>query len=714
MNRTVTKLVVWVAALMLVICLASGAQDIDKLKFPKLNPLDIPKVEKMTLDNGLRLYVLEDRTLPLFRASVRINCGSYLEPADQIGLGSVCGTVMRTGGTNKWTGDEIDEILEGIGGSVETDVDITLATANVNVLSDHTDLGLEVLSEILRRPVFDEDKIELAKVQMKTAISRRNDQISQVALREYRKLIYGAESSYARHPEYATINAVTRDDLVDFHRRYFQPQNVQIAVWGDFDKETIVNSIKQFFGDWHKGTGEVPSPPKVDYDWRSQVYYIEKTDVEQSYVRIGHIGGLNTDPDYADRLVMNSILGEGFGSRVTDNVRTKLGLAYSTGGRLISHFSYPGYFFTLASTKPDNTIQAAREMIKQIRTMQTDLPTQEEMQKGKDGYLNSFVFNFDSRGEVLNRMMAYDFYGMPEDFLQKEKERVEQVTPEDIMEAANRNLRPDQMIVLVVGNQEEFDEPLTALGLGEPQTIDITIPPAEEETELAVTPENIAKGRQLLDLAADAMGGAENFNSITCVERKSTITLSMGGQEFSMNAHTLEAPPDKIHRVINFMGRQMYDIRNGEVGWKTDQMSGSVTEKTADDIAEDEKQFGRKTLHIFRALDDPYYQPVFDGSGEAAGMAVDWVALVDEDENKICRLGIDSQSRRVVANSYWGSSPMGDGTLEEVYSEFSEINGVQIPMKTNITMDGRQISTIQVSEYIINGDLPPNAFTKPE
>ncbi len=492
--KTLYSTLIVVALISCILSCPVGAQDIESLKFPKLNQLNIPEIQKVTLDNGMRLYLLEDKSLPVFNIRARINCGQYLEPAGKVGLANICGMVMRTGGTQKWTGDEIDEMLEGIGGSVETGIDIVSATAAVNLLSEYSDLGLEVLAEILRRPVFDEDKIKLAKMQHQTAIARRNDEIADIARREFTKLIYGEDSPYARHTEYATINSITRDDLVAFHAEYFRPENIQLAVWGDFDAATIIDKINAFFADWPGSTSTVPPPPKVDYQYRSQVYYIEKTDVEQAYIRMGHIGGLATDTDYADRIVMSSILGEGFGSRLTDAVRTRLGLAYSTGGRYISNIAYPGYFFATASTKPQSAMLATREMIKQIKSMITDLPTDVEMSKGKDGYLNSFVFNFDTRGEVIGRMMTYDFYGLPADFLQQEKVSVENVTPEAVMAAAKANIHPDSMIVLVVGNAADFEEPLENLGLGPVDTLDITIPSGEEQKELVKTDETLDKG----------------------------------------------------------------------------------------------------------------------------------------------------------------------------------------------------------------------------
>ncbi len=701
------------AFLLTLMVAGAWAQDIDKLKFPRLNKLEIPKVDKVTLDNGMKLYFLEDKSLPLFNVRVRMNVGGYLDPFDKVGLASICGTTMRTGGTKKWTGDEIDELLEGIGGSVEIGIDNISGSAGINVLSDYTDLALEILSEVLRHPVFDQDKIDLAKMQERSAISRRNDDPGGIALREWRKLVYGSDSPYARHTEYASIEAITRDDLVGFHKRYVAPENIQMAIIGDFDRKAVTELINKYFADWQRSGVPVPPLPEVNYEWRSKVYYIEKPEAAQSYIRIGHLGGLVTDPDYTAKIVMNSILGGGFGSRLTDAVRTKMGLAYSVGGRYISNMAYPGYFFAVGSTGPENTVKAAREMIKQIRSMQTDLPTEEEMQKGKDGYLNSFVFNFDTRAEVVNRMMTYDFYGLPEDFLQKEKEGVEQVTPEAVLEAARRNLHPDSMIVLVVGNGEAFDEPLEALGLGPVDTIDITIPPAEEESEVVISPESLERGKGLLDQAVTSAGGLENLKKVVSIKRVGTMTIVMGPQEMPVSVTSIEVLPDKRRQEMNVMGRNILSIRNGDVGWNTNPMTGELTEFTTEDIAKDNKEIARNLINILANADNPYYQAVYDGVGELGDKAVEWLAIVGDDGETICHLALDASDHSLVGRKYWGETMSGEGILEEQMVEFSIFSGVRLPIKTVVTMGGQKITQLDIKECTINGDIPADTFDKP-
>ncbi|MFQ5453836.1 MAG: M16 family metallopeptidase, partial [Candidatus Zixiibacteriota bacterium] len=661
---------------------------------------------------GMRLYLLEDKSLPVFRVSVRVNTGSYLEPSDKTGLASICGTVMRTGGTSKWTGDEIDELLEAVGGSVETSIGLESGNASINVLSEFTDLGLEVLASILRSPEFDPDKIDLAKVQERSVISRRNDDPQQITFREYKKLIYGADSPYARQIEYATINAISREDLLEFHSRYYKPQNIQMAVWGDFNKKELMKKIDKYFSDWKKEGEPVPPLPKVDYKYESKVYYINKEDVNQTNIVLGHIGGFVTDEDYGALIVMNNVLGGSMSSRLFNSVRSREGLAYAVFGVYSANIKYPGVFYNFASTKSETTIKTIREIIKEIKRMQTDPPDEKEMRGGKDGYLNSFVFKFDTKSELVNRLMNYDFNGLPEDFLFKIKEDVEKVTPEDVVAAAKNNLRPDALRILVVGKGEDFEMPLDQAGLGNVQTIDITIPSGEEKKELVVTPENIEKGTALLNKAITSAGGLDNFKKIKSVSIKAIFTISTPQGDFPLNVESIDLFPDKSRAVTTMMGQKMYQIRNGNAGWKTNQM-GKLAPMTEDDIVKNDKELLRNTILIYQQSDNPSYQVVYDGSGEVEGASVEYIAITDNDGNSICRLGIN-QNSEVISKSYWGETPLGSGDIVEIYSGFKEIDGVKIPMVRVTDLNGQRFGKVDISEFNINSDISENAFEKPE
>ncbi|MCP4685501.1 MAG: insulinase family protein [bacterium] len=693
---------------------AAPVKSLDDLEYPKLNKLEIPEVDRVTLDNGMRLYLVEDKSLPVFNASVRVCVGSYLEEPEKVGLASILTTTLRTGGTQKWTGDEIDEILEAVGASVEVGSDITNCTAGVNALSEYTDLGLEVLADVLRRPVFDQEKIDLAKVQENSAISRRNDDPSTAVRREFYKIIYASAPEYARHTEYATIKAVSRDDLVAFHGKWFRPENIQMSIWGDFDREELLAKINKFFGDWERGNTPVPPLPEVNYNFERKTYYAEKTDVNQSNVRMGHIGGYITDDDAAATIVMNNILGGGLGGRMFNTVRTKEGLAYSTYGQYNQFIDYPGGFFNYSGTKSETTGKAARTMIDVIKSMQTEPPTADELRKGKEGYLNSFVFNFDSKGEVVNRLMTYDYHGLPDDFLQKQKENIEKVTAEDVVAAAKSKLKPDEMFIIVVGNAADFDEPLENLDWGPVVPVDITIPSGEESEELEITPETLEKGSGLLAAAITAHGGLDAFKNVEAVASKGVLTLKMQGQELPLQIESIWQLPNQNRTVASFMGQNMYDVRNNDVGWKTDQATMSIVPKTDEDLATDDKDNLRNNILIFQTADAPAYQAVYSGSSDINGAAVETVTLVDAQSEPICKLAFDAVTNELLGKSYWGESHLGEGSIQEVFSEFSVIEGIKVPMKTALSMNGQETGTRTYSEYQINPAITEGTFDQPQ
>ncbi len=455
-------------------CTQKYARNYKELEYPKMGDIQIPEVQRVTLANGMRLFLLEDHELPLIRVSARIRVGSIYEPADKIGLAAITGTVMRTGGTTSKTGDEIDEELEAIAASVETGIGLNSGSASMSVLTEDVDTGLSILADVLMNPAFREDKIQLAKILHRSAIARRNDDVGSIAYREYQKLIYGPDSIYARHTEYATIGNISRDDLVAFHTRYYHPNNVMLGIWGDFDAREMIKKIDKAFKGWKKVDVQPPTVPEVRYEYRSTANVIRKDDVNQSNIYLGHIGGLRNDPDYFALIVMNRVLGSSFTGRLFKNVRSREGLAYSVFGNYSANYGFPGVFYVGCQTKSQSTVYAIRAMTEEVRKMTEAEVTDEELALAKESYLNSFVFNFDTKREIVGRLMTYEYFGYPADFLMKTKENIEKVTKMDVLRVAREHLRPDNIQILAVGRPQDFDEPLSVLG--PLREIDITIP----------------------------------------------------------------------------------------------------------------------------------------------------------------------------------------------------------------------------------------------
>lgn len=706
--KTITALLLC-GLLVLAVSPAWGKKKIKDIDYPSLNKFDIPEPDKYVLDNGLTVYLLEDHTLPKINLYASLNkCGSYLEPPGKTGLASMTGEVMRTGGTTSKTGDQIDEELEAIGAYVETGISRTTGSANCNALSEYGESIISVLADVLRNPVFDEDKIELSRTNAKSGISRRNDEPMGICIREFRKMIFGAESPYARQEEYATIDAVNQDDMKKFHKAFVQPNNIQLAVWGDFKQDEMLALIKQYFGDWPRATRETPEPPEFEYTFRPTVNYAEKTDVNQSNILVGHIGGKMGDPDYPATIVMNAVLGGSFGSRLTDNIRSRLGLAYVAQGNYSFNWDYPGWFYAYAATKSESTVKAIREMFTQIRSMQTDPPTEEEMRRAKDGWLNSFVFNFDTKGEILGRMATYDYYDMPRDYLQQLKEAVEKVTPEDVVEVAKRKLNPDNMQILVVGKGDEFDEPLSVFGTV--NEIDITIPSPTVE-DFVASQEDLAAGKTIVGKAAEACGGIANFKKIKNIISEANITLNTPQGAMTLGLISTQVMPDKLMQTIKTpMGDQVV-VFDGTGGWVS---AGGQTQAMPTNQLEDEKKgIYRNTVWLFSNCDQENFIQVADkGEEEFGGKPAIRLDFMTDDGAQFT-MYVDPETNMPVGMRHMGETMMGPGEVVETISEYKEFEGVMMPIKMVQDAGGMTIE-IEITGIEINGEVDPSMFEKPE
>jgi len=463
-------------SLLLVIGIPSWAQVATwkEIKIPTLPAFKPKEPKRVELPNGMIIFLQEDHELPLIDGVARIRGGSRSEPASKAGMLDIYGEVWRTGGTKNHTGDELDDYLEVSAAKVETGNTADSTTIGWSSLKSDFDDVFAAFLDVLQNPEFRADKLELAQREYFDAISRRNDDVGQIASREATKLAYGASNPYARVAEYATVAAVTRQDLIDWHHTHVFPNNVIFGVVGDFDSAQMEAKLRSAFGSWKRGTP--PPEPRIDFTPARPGYYlIPKEDVNQSSIRIVGLGTIRKNPDYYAIEVFNEAFGGGFSSRLVRELRTAKGLAYSVGGGIGTAFDHPGVERLAMGTKSESTVEAVQGLFEEIDKLNTHPITSEEVQRAKDSILNSFIFNFDSPEKILRERMAYEFYGYPPDFLERYRVGIERVQTPSVTEVGKKYLHKEQMPVLVIGNTKEFDKPLSSLG---PVTdVDITIPP---------------------------------------------------------------------------------------------------------------------------------------------------------------------------------------------------------------------------------------------
>jgi len=679
---------------------AAAQKHYKDLVYPPLRELVVPPVERVDLPNGLALYLLEDRSLPKIEGLMLVRTGSRFEPKEKVGLTSILGQVLRTGGSTNRSGEEVDRLLENAGASVETQIGVSAGSASVFALKEDLPLVLEILADLVRNPALPEDKIELAKVQERTGIARRNDDVGEIAGREFAKLLYGADSPYARVAEYATIEAITREDLAAFHRDYFQPNRISLGLWGDFDSAEVRSLVERHFGSWTKGAkGTVrpdPIPPVASNKGRT-IAFVEKDDVNQTQIRIGHLGGRIDDPDYFALSVMTEILGGGFTSRLFQTIRSQRGLAYHASARWAAGYDHPGSFVAVSSTKSESTVETVRGILEEVERISREPVTEEELRLAKDGILNSFVFNFDGKGEIVGRLMTYDYYGYPRDFLQTYQKSVERVTVEDVRRAAVKHVHPEELIVLAVGRDDDFDAPLATLG--EMRAIDIKIPPPPGVETPPPGAGDAALGGELLKKFAAASGEAGASMGGFRLEGESELETPQGKLPARFQID-FEAP-DRYREATVLPFGEVVTVLAGDAAWAT-------TPRGTADLNSDQKRRAREGLYrhylglLWAAANGRVSARSLDGASDVA-LDVEGVSM---------RGSFDPATGRLLSLTLAGTSL--EGVPVEEKREFSGFENSGYPTEVRIFHDGKPAATTRIAKVTLNPVSAPALFSRPE
>ena len=427
-----------------------------------------PDVERVVLDNGLVVFLLEDHELPLVTVSAMMRTGSWLDPAEKTGLAGLTGNLMRTGGSVRMSAKQVDEELERIAAGISFSIGEESASATLDVLKKDLHTGLRIFADLLRTPAFETQRVELAKLQAIEGIRRRQDQPGSIAAREFAKLIYGPSHPYARESTVESITKITRDDLVEFHRRTLHPNGLIVGVSGDFDKGAMLALLRETFGDWAKGdVPELTMPPvqpaSADQS-KMLVHYVGK-ETSQAHLRAGALTIKETDPDYPALAIVNDILGgSGFRSRLFRDVRTNRGLAYSVGSRLQANVYEQGLWYMRAETKLASAQEVIGRFVDNLERMRKEPVTAEELEEAKESFVNSFVFSFASSGSIVARQVDLEYDGLPKDWLQQLRDKVVKLTKEDLLRAAQTHLHPERMKVLAVGSPAALSKALAGFG----------------------------------------------------------------------------------------------------------------------------------------------------------------------------------------------------------------------------------------------------------
>jgi zinc protease len=461
----------------------------DKLKFKELKyqPPE-PGRYRHTLKCGAAAYVAENPEIPTFELTVLVRTGSMYEPLEKAGLADMTCHLMRNGGVEGMTAKELDERLAYLAGEISVNIGESQGSATLFCLSKDIDEGLGLLKKVLRTPVFDREALDRYRADVLSELEQRNASTSDIESREWKLLMYGDHPCTIpyRRTE-SSVNSITREDLIAFHKKYFFPKNFIFAVSGDFKTDDILAKLNNMLEGWSDQQLNLPAIPDQIPDPKPGVYMIKKEDVNQSRIRVGHIGVKRDIPDEYALMVMNDILGGGgFTSRIVRRVRSDEGLAYNTGSTFERPVLYPGTFRAYFQTKHATGAFGTKLIVDEIKRIRTEKCEEEIVDNCKASFKSNLVNPFSSKNTMVNTFANDDYTGRPDDYWKNYTKNMEAVTPDDVLAVAQKYLHPDKLVFLVVGDPEavqkgsdkhderfsDFGE-ITILPLRNPMTLEI-------------------------------------------------------------------------------------------------------------------------------------------------------------------------------------------------------------------------------------------------
>jgi len=659
------------------------------LKYPELRPFAVPRIDSLTLPNGMRLRLLEDHELPLVNGTVMVRTGKLFDPPDKIGLAEITAQVMITGGTTRRPGEDVGARFRNLGAEVAGNTTENATSIYFSALQANSDAVLEILKDVLTAPEFQQDRLDLVKAQLRNAIAHRNDDPATVLRREFTATVFGRDTPYGAQIEYTNLDRINRGDLENFHRRYFFPKNTTLAIEGDFDAARMKTRIEALFGDWQSDQPPAPEFPKASTAGAPGKYLAVKKDANQAFLAVGRLGGDYLDKDYAALQVASAVLG---GPRGRLNQR--LGAtAYSLSVDWDAGYGHPGLFQIDASVDPFRTTQAIQMVFEELVRIRTSEATEEELKAAKDKVLAQLAFSFENQLSMLPQLTLYEYFGYPGDYIEQHRKALEGVTRADVLRVAKERLDPDKMTVVVVANPTAFEQTLESLG-GTVTPIDLTIPPPKPEA-VSGDPASQRLGKQLLARAQEAMGGAGKLAAVRdyVEERVYQYEANTSGTQATMTERWIA--PGYFRQDSTAPTGKISVYTDGKTGWVGSPQGSSALVGVGLQQVEGD---------LFHAL-----IPLLASGGVASRQVNsldERTVEISDGGGQIVKLVFDSATGLLQNVLY--DTPTADGQVASVidtYSDYREVSGLKLPFRIAITVGGRKYQDVTVRNIQLNAGL---------
>lgn len=662
------------------------------LKYPQLRSIQWTAPVFSTLPNGLRLALLEKRDSPLIQGIALVRTGTAFDPVEKLGLAAYTFRSMILAGAGQRTGDDVVRQLAQLAATVDASMDTTAGRITFSTVPANAGAMLELVRDFISSPRFEESGLDAVREEFRRDIEHRADDAVDLASAELRRFVFGDAHPEGRQYGFAQLQRIDREDVMAFHRRYFFPANVVIAMVGDFEASAMKQRLESLFGEWQSSQDAVGLPPHVEPKPSPGVYFSERRSLDQTEFRAGHISTRQDDPDNAALEVMAQVLGGGIRSRlyqklvVRDAYVSAISADWKPGPQDVGIFEIAGRGRGPAIT---SIMQAILTAIEEIST--NPVPDR-ELADAKERAGEKFIFEFDTTSQALTKLLLADYYGYGKDWIADSTAAISKVTSADVLRVAKKHLMPDQLVFFALGSPSGIAPPLSSLGRPV-KKLDLQ----PEEYKVQVTPESLQKGREWLQRLQQAMGGVDALKAVHDLEITSEAQLSAyaGGSRI----------PQVLRWSREGLIRQQMKIPLGTVTSFCDGSGGwiQVDSRSQAMVGQPLRQ---ARLEIFRnlislALSDQYPDRTVNYAGGG-------VLEISDKTNRQVQLKVDPSNGLPRYQIY----ELNGSQVRDDYREFEPLGGLMLPRRVITSDGGREYATTTISGIKLNTGVSREELSK--
>lgn len=656
--------------LLLVTFAANRVFAIDPLPKPEPKPAKdfvFPEYKTIVLSNGIKVFLISDKEQPVIELRMLLSGGSNLDGA-KTGLADIT-TGLMTKGAGKRNALEIAQTLDGVGASVNVLAGQDYIIASGSSLKKHFNTMFEVFSDVVLNPKFPKDEFDKLIEQSIAGVKMRKSNSGQLSRLLGAIAVYGKDHPYGKVSTEQSLKSITIDDCKKYYQSTFMPNNLTLAVIGDFDEKELIKALEGKFKNWKLGSKpnmDLPDPKPLP----KGVYFIPRSGSKQSSVTVTAMTVPRNHSDFLALRLTSAVLGGGFGSKLFRTLREQYSFTYSP---FASHTGnkYTNRFTAGSEVKLDKTDSSIAVIMEQVKALYNDGVTDEELSRIKNNVIGNYQMAFESSDFVASLIQNSEFYGESMDVVKTYTSRMNNLTTFDIAKVSEKYLRTDKLYITIVTTPEMKDE-LKKWGNVYEYTLDL-----ESEEDIArATPVNIT-AEELIQKYTDAMGGAEKINGIETMKIEARGKFKVQGQTFDAKATQITKFPDKEYRSITTPVFQQESWCNGSKAWA--KQGAETIELTGKEFEDTKKNIKSELFELTKAIQNKYKLELV---GEKDGLIKLKVTNADGDKATYYFDKVNFLIKKIEATQ---DSPQGPFEIVSTYSQYEKVNGINYPLKVEVS-----------------------------